>query len=175
MSEQNNQESRDVWVKLLNMGKRVFATSGSDSHKLSNTVSLSTFYCKQQHADEIVKTARTGNFTAGPVGIRMCMGETMTGGVCSFDNQRLVISVGDFYSKQHNPKHTYRVDLYTDAGLVASQELTNTAETSYLALDVDPAARYYRAEVYNVTNDYIFAVGNPIWNSALYTGNVITE
>ena len=175
MSAQNNQEARDFWVKMLDMGKRVFATAGSDSHRLSNFVSVSTFYSKAHNADEIVKTARTGNFTAGPVGIRMSMGETVTGGVCSFEDQRLVISVNDFYSKQYNPKHIYRLDVYTDAGLVASQELTDTSVASYLALDVDPAARYYRAEVYNVTSDYIFAVGNPIWNSALYTGNVIAE
>lgn len=171
MSHINNQEARYYWVKMLDIGKRVFATSGSDSHRLSRTVSLSTFYCFEQNADEIVKTARTGNFTAGPVGIRMNIGETMMGGVGSFENQRLVVSVSDFHSKEFQPMHTYRIDVYTDAGLVASQELADATAVSYFAMDVDPASRYYRVEVYDVTGDYIFAIGNPIWNTALYTGD----
>ena len=171
----DNQEARYYWIQMLDMGKRVFATAGSDSHSLSNTVSLSTFYCKEHSAEEIVKTARTGNFTAGPVGIRMCMGENMTGSVCSFENQRLVVSVNDFHSQEHDKNHTYRIDVYTDAGLVASQELTDTSVANYFAMDVDPASRYYRVELFDVTEDYIFALSNPIWNDALYDGDVITE
>lgn len=173
MSAVNNLEARYYWVKMLDMGKRVFATSGSDSHRLSKTVSLSTFYCDAHHSREIVKTARTGNFTAGPVGIRMNIGDTMMGGLASFEAQRLVVAVGDFHSMEHDPKHTYRIDVYTDAGLVVSQELTDTEETRYFAMDVDPASRYYRVELYDVTEDYIFALGNPIWNSALYTGDYL--
>ena len=175
MSHINNQEARYYWVKMLDMGKRVFATSGSDSHRLSRTVSLTTVYAPEHNSNSILKVMRTGNFTAGPVGIRMNMGDTMVGGVCSFENQRLVISVNDFHSKEYQMSHTYRIDVYTDAGLVASQELTDTSAASYFAMDVDPASRYYRAEVVDVTGDYIFAVGNPIWNSAMYTGTVITE
>ena len=173
MNAMNNQEARYYWDKLLNLGKRVFATAGSDSHRLSNTVSLSTFYCDEHHADEIVKTARVGNFTAGPVGIRTCIGEKVTGSLASFEDQRFVVAIGDFHSIEHDLKHTYRIDVYTDAGLVASQELEDTSETRYFAMDVDPASLYYRVELYDVTEDYIFAVGNPIWNSALYTGDYL--
>ena len=171
MSAINNQEARYYWVKLLDMGKRVFATSGSDSHRLSKTVSASTFYCSAHDASEVIKTARVGNFTAGPVGIRSCIGDKVTGSLASFENQRMVVAIGDFHSKEHDPGHTYRIDVYTDAGLVASQELEDTNDTRYFAMDVDPASRYYRVELYDVTEDYIFAVGNPIWNVALYEGD----
>lgn len=171
MSHVNNMEARQYWVKMLDMGKRVFATSGSDSHRLSNTVSLSTIYCKEQKAKALLDTVIAGDFTAGPVGIRSCIGENVTGSVCSFSGQRLVIAVDDFHSKEYDPTHTYRMDVYTDEGLVASQELTNTTAASYFSLDTDPASRYYRVEVYDVTEDYIFALGNPIWNEALYQGN----
>ena len=40
-------------------------------------------------------------------------------------------------------------------------------------MDIDANALYYRAEVYDVTEDYIFALGNPIWNAALYTGDYL--
>ncbi len=173
MSAINNQESRYYWVKMLDMGKRVFATAGSDSHRLSRTVSLSTFYCTENSATEIVKTARTGNFTAGPVGIRMNIGDTMMGGLANFENQRLVVSVGDFHSREFQKGHTYRIDVYTEEGLVVSQELTDPTQVSYFAMDVDASARYYRVEVYDVTQDYIFAVGNPIWNAALYEGDYL--
>jgi len=170
----DNQEARYYWVKMLDMGKRVFATSGSDSHRLSKTHSLSTFYCDEHHSSEIVKTARTGNFTAGPVGIRSCIGDKMTGSLASFEGQqRLVVAINDFHSREHDPSHTYRIDVYTDAGLVASQELEDTNEAKYFAMDVDPASRYYRVELFDVTEDYIFAVGNPIWNSALYEGDYL--
>ena len=174
MSLIHNMEARYYWEKMLNMGKRVFVTAGSDSHRLPKTESLSTFYCFEQNADEIVATARKGNFTAGPVGIRMNIGDTMMGGLGDFTNPRLVIAVSDFHSQEYHANHTYRVDVYSDSGLVASKELEgllDPAQVSYFAMDVDPAARYYRVEIYNVTRDYIFALGNPIWNKALYTGD----
>ena len=171
MSHEYNTNARRVWVEMLDMGKRVFVTSGSDSHRLSNTVSLSTIYSTEKKAKALLDTVIAGDFTAGPVGIRSCIGENVTGSVCSFDNQRFVVAVNDFHSKEYEPTHTYRIDVYTDKGLVASQELKDTTKASYFAMDVDPASRYYRAEVYDVTEDYIFALGNPIWNSALYQGD----
>lgn len=176
MSLVHNLEARMYWEKMLNNGHRVFATAGSDTHRIPKTESLSTFYCFKKDAEDIVAEARKGNFTAGPVGIRMNIGDTRMGGLADFTNSRLVVSVGDFHSQQFQPSYTYRIDVYTDSGLVASQELEgllDPAQVSYFAMDVDPAARYYRVEIYNVTRDYIFALGNPIWNKALYTGDYL--
>ena len=47
-------------------------------------------------------------------------------------------------------------------GLVFSQEFDGK-EPFYAAIDAQDC-KYYRANIYNVTKDYIFAVGNPIWN-----------
>lgn len=173
MSARDNQEARLYWIKLLDLGKRVFATAGSDSHQLSNTATLTTVYSPAQNARDILDVIRTGDFTAGPASIRMCMGDTITGGVCSFEGQRLTIAVGDVHSQQYRAMNKYRVEVYTDAGLVLRQELPQIKNTEYLSLDVDPNSRYYRVEIYNVTEDYIFAIGNPIWNLALYTGEVL--
>lgn len=163
MSAQNNQEAYQLWTDLLALGRRIYATSGSDSHRLSNTVSLATIYSHEKNARAYLDYVRAGNFTAGPAGIRMAIGDTQMGGECSFEGQRLVVSVGDFHSKASNPEHTYRVDLYDDQGLVFSQELTG-GDTQYFAIDADASAKFYRAEVYDVTEGYQFALGNPIWN-----------
>lgn len=168
-----NRMARECWVKLLNAGKRVFATAGSDSHQLSKTATLTTVYSPAQNAKDILSVIRTGDFTAGPAGIRMCIGDTVTGGVCSFEGQKLTIAVGDIHSHQYRSAIKYRVEVYTDAGLVYRQDLPQLKDMEYLSLDVDPNSRYYRVELYNITENYVFAIGNPIWNEALYTGEVI--
>ena len=162
MTNPNNKEAYDMWVTLLNMDKIMFATFGSDNHRYSDEACFSTIYASEQHNDTLLSYLRAGNFTAGPVGIRMAVGDTHTGGQTDFTGKRLVISVGDFHSLAVKKGHQYRLDVYNENGLVFSQEFDN-AETAYFALDAEDC-KYYRADVYDVTEDYIFAVGNPIWN-----------
>lgn len=164
MTADYNQAAYQLWKDLLALDRRIYATAGSDSHRLSNLISLTTIYSHEKNARAYLDYVRAGNFTAGPAGIRMAVGDTQMGGECSFAGQRLVVSVGDFHSKAANPEHTYRVDLYDDRGLVFSQELTGM-DTQYFAIDAEPEAKFYRAEVYDVTEGYQFALGNPIWNS----------
>lgn len=163
MEALNNKEAYQLWKDLLAMGKRVYATSGSDSHRTSNTVSLTTIYSDQQNAQTYLNYVRQGNFTAGPVGIRMCIGDAAMGAETSFSGNRVVVSAGDVHSLEFEPTHIYRVDLYDDTGLVFSQE-ADLSQTVYFAVDADETKSFYRAEVYDVTEDRIVAVGNPIWN-----------
>ena len=163
MSAKENQDALKLWTDLLALGKHVYATAGSDSHKASKTVSLSTIYAEKADAEIYLDHIRKGDFTAGPVGIRMSVGDTHMGGETDFAGKRLVVSVGDFHSLECMPGHTYRIDVYSDQGLVASQEIPGSG-TSYMALDADDAAKFYRAEVYDVTAQYQVAIGNPIWN-----------
>lgn len=163
MTAQENQDAYKLWTDLLALGKKVYATSGSDSHNASNTVSLTTIYAESADAPTYLKRVKQGDFTAGPVGIRMSIGDTCTGGTTAFAGKRLVISVGQFHSRECLPGHTYRIDLYSDKGLVTSQEIPGTG-VSYMALDADDSVKFYRAEVYDVTSDYQVAIGNPIWN-----------
>jgi hypothetical protein len=158
-----NKAAYDLWVELLNLGKIVYATAGSDSHSLSGISTISTIYSAEQKAQNFLQHIRSGDFTAGPAGIRMAIGDATTGGHTNFEGKRLVISVGDFHSKAVKSGNKYRVDIYNENGLVYSQEIDQT-QTNYIAIDVDANSKYYRANVYDVTKDYIFAVGNPIWN-----------
>lgn len=163
MTAQQNQDALKLWTDLLQMGKKVYATSGSDSHNMSNVISLTTIWSEKKDATAYLNHVRAGDFTAGPVGIRMSIGDTPTGGTTSFVGKRLVVSVSDFHSMACMPGHIYRIDLYSDKGLVTSQEIPGTG-VSYIALDADDAAKFYRAEVYDVTAQYQVAIGNPIWN-----------
>ena len=162
LSNPNNLAAYQTWVAMLNLDKIVFATFGSDNHRYSDEACFSTIYADEKQNDNLLSYVRKGDFTAGPVGVRMAIGDVTTGGKTAFVGKRLVISVGDFHPLAVKKDHQYRLDVYNENGLVFSQEFDN-AETVYFALDAEDC-KYYRADVYDVTEDYIFAVGNPIWN-----------
>ena len=163
MAYEKNMEAYNKWVELLNLGKIVFATCGSDNHRYSDVNTLSVIYAAERKNDAWLEKIRAGNFTAGPVGIRMALGDVATGGETDFAGKRLVISVADFHQQAIKADHQYRVEVYNETGLVFSQEF-DSKEKAYFAIDAEDC-KYYRAIVYDVTEDYIFAVGNPIWNT----------
>ena len=163
MSAKENQDAYKLWTDLLAMGKKSWAMCGSDSHRLSDTWSLATVYATKKDAKDIFSYVRVGDVTAGPVGIRMSVGDAVTGSTTTFaDEQRLVISVGDFHSVEYKPDHKYELRVYDENGMVFTERLSGN--TDYYAMDVDTDVMFYRAEVYDATEDYVFAVGNPIWN-----------
>lgn len=176
MNSRDNVEAYELWVDLLERDHRVFATLGDDSHELTDIFSLNTIYAPADdkqvklEPEMIVERLRAGDLTAGPVGIRMSVGETATGGVTSFDGGRLVFSVGDIHELVYDADHVYCVELYDDGGLIFSAELENPGEqTNYFAMDTDNDQKFYRAVVVDLTDDRPIAVGNPIWNSRFYT------
>ena len=160
-----------LYTQLLALDKRVYVSAASDRHGLPTNHGLSTVYSSEMMDDSYIEQLRQGNYTAGPVGVRMILGDTRMGGTGTFEGQRLVISVGDFHKDFQNTAHTYRVDVHTDSGVVYSQTVDPT-QTTYLALDADPAAKFYRVEIHDeqLNPHYtLLAMGNPIWNSAKYT------
>lgn len=158
----NTQKNYQLWTDLLAAGKKVWATAGNDEHGMPSDKALSTVYAEERKAQSYLDHLRVGDFTAGPVGIRMVMGDTYMGYECDFTGKRLIFSVGDYHQSVYNPYHTYRVDLITDAGVVFSQEIS-CEETAYFAFDAENVA-FYRVEVYDVTDNSRIAIGNPIWN-----------
>ena len=162
MSAQQNADAYKLWTDLLAMGKKAWAMSGSDSHRLSDTHSLATVYATKKDAKDVFSYVRVGDVTAGPVGIRMSIGDAAMGSTTAFAGKRLVVSVGDFHSQEYKDTHTYEVRVYDDKGLVFTETLSGN--TDYFAMDVAEDAKFYRAEVYDAKEEYIFAVGNPIWN-----------
>ena len=174
---EQNTNAYDGWVQLINTGKQLWATHGSDCHScLPWPRSISTLYASEKNAEGFFRELKAGNLTAGAVGIRMAVGDAVTGSVTSFEGKRVVLAVGDFHplivdppydpddpDDQQEPTHTFRVDVYDDTGLIFSRDLS-TEEMNYFAFDADPSRKYYRATVYDLYLDKIIAVGNPVFN-----------
>ena len=154
-----------LWTDLLSLGKKVWATAGSDNHSMPNTNALSTVYSTAKDAKEHFEHFKVGDFVCGPVGIRMTIGDTLMGSETDFTGKRVVFSVGDFHSSAYNKTHTYRVELHTDKGIVFSQELEDPTQTAYFAVDADESAAFYRVEIHDATYNLMHALGNPIWNT----------
>lgn len=156
-----------LWTDMLAFGARVWASAGNDAHKLPQAKCLSTVYSEEANAHSHITHLRVGDFTAGPVGVRMCIGQTAMGSSGPFAGQRLVFSVGDFHQDIALEKYTFRVTLMDDKGVVFTQEMNGTEALTF-AMDVDENAKFYRVEVYNITLNKLTALGNPIWNEAKY-------
>ena len=161
LKDERNIKAYNMWVAMLNLGKKVYACAGSDSHRNSLASSLTTLYSGEKHSTAYLERMRAGDFTAGPVGIRMSIGDTCTGGETAFSGKRLVVSVGDFHSQM--PKGEYEVVVYNEKGEIFREKL-DTTKTQYFAIDAENCL-YYRADVYSVKEEKIVAVGNPIFNT----------
>ena len=161
---QTNKDAYNMWVKLINDGHRIWATCGGDGHSVLPYIwILSTVYASEKTPDGYLNQMKTGNMTAGPVGIRIAVGNTATGSQGSFAGNRVVIAAGDFHPLSTKEDHTYRLDVYDETGLLFSEDISTT-EMNYFAFDAKADAKYYRADVYDVTANKLLAVGNPVWN-----------
>lgn len=169
-----NVAAYEAWVDLLNAGHRLWATSGSDCHSvLPWPRSLNTLYATEKNAKGFFREISSGNLTAGAAGIRIAVGDAVTGSVTDFAGKRVVMAVGDFHplivnppydpDEPEEPTHQFRVDVFDDTGLLFTQPVS-TEKMNYFAFDADPTRKYYRATVYDLTADRIAAVGNPVFN-----------
>lgn len=156
-------ENYKIWLGMLEAGKKVFATCGCDEHKRPSDKALSTIYAYRRTSQSYLDQLRRGDFTAGPVGVKMCVGETTMGGSCDFAGNRLVLKVGDFHRCVYEPLHTFRVILFAGKKRVLSKEIS-CCEDSYFALNTKEDVPFYRAEIWDMTLKSRIALGNPIWN-----------
>jgi hypothetical protein len=158
-----NVNAYNLWVDLLELGKKVYATYGNDDHNNPTTYALSAYYTETKDASEYLQYMRAGDFTPGWVGVRMLVGDTKMGGTTDFEGQRLVIAAGEMFADKYDASHKYVIQLYDDGGLLLESEL-NPSEMNYYALDADPDAKFYRVLIWDTTIGAHVAVGNPIWN-----------
>jgi len=99
---------------------------------------------------------------AGGVGIQMCIGDTVMGGVAAYEEGlRLSIRVGDFHPAHFLPNTVYALKVYTDKGLAYVREFDGSAPLTVTL----PVLRrsFYRCEVTNESDRLPVAFGNPIW------------
>lgn len=158
----HTRENYELWTQLLSAGKRVWACAGGDLHAEANVGALTTIYASEKSSRGFLAYLRKGDFTCGPVGIRMCVGDTLAGGQCAFSGQELIVCVGDFHESAIQKGHTYRADILDDTGVVYTAPISCTEKT-YFSIATQDAA-FYRVEVFDETENLRIAVGNPIWN-----------
>lgn len=151
-----------LWLELLAAGKRIFACAGGDKHAQPGVGALTTIYSEARASASFLPHLRAGDFTCGPVGVRMCVGDTKTGGQCAFEGKKLTVCVADFHESVKFADHKYRLDILTDEGLLCSSPVS-CEEENFISIDA-PACAFLRAEVFDETRDLRIAIGNPIWN-----------
>ena len=171
-SDTYNERAYQLWLKMLDAGKKVYATYGDDGHRLPTAVALTTAYAPEGANDNYyMQLMHDGNFAPGWVGIRMTVGDTQMGGTAeTFEGQRLVFSIGDMYQANdysklyldkslkeatmdwepgYDPTCTYTARLYDDGGLLQESVVDpGDDEMDYFAIDADADAKFYRVEVW---------------------------
>ncbi len=162
---QDTKDNYKLWTDLLAMGKRLWATAGSDSHGDATNAALTCIYSTEQKDLAYLDQLAVGDFTAGFAGIRMAIGDTKMGSSTDFSGKRLVVSVGKIHSSIYREGRTYTVNILTDKGVVYTGSC-NGVDTVNFAIDCDEDANFYRVEVLDAkrATQPIIAIGNPIWN-----------
>ena len=153
----------ELWCALLKAGKRVWACAGCDEHNQPSVAALTTIYADGKSSASFLKHLSVGDFTCGPVGVRMAIGSTLMGGSTSFEDQKLAIIVSDFHQSVAMGDHVYRVNILNDQGVVFSQKIS-CDEPFFHTMETEDCS-FYRVEVFDETLDLRIAIGNPIWNT----------
>ena len=175
MTAKDNEEAYRLWVDLLYKGKKIWATAGSDSHRMPDFSALTAMYTTNDHKTDYMETVRQGNMAPGWIGIRMNINGTAMGGETDFTGQRLQFSVGDIYNPgvkdtygselPYVDFHSYRVELYNEKNLLLQAKI-DPAQMNYFAYECNPADKLYRVVVIDETAENRIGVSNPIWNTA---------
>ncbi len=152
----------DLWVKLLALGKRVYASGGSDTHGEISNEALSTFYTREKSGKAFFEQMRTADFTVGPIGLKMCIDGSPMGSEISYrEGMKLTLRMDDFFSLAWKDNTAYELRILTDKG-IAYASLCNGKQAQAIELEVQKRD-FYRAEVYDLTHGCPIAIGNPIW------------
>ena len=155
-------QNRDLWVALLQQGKRVRTHGSSDTHKAAMNAAQTTVYAPRHHSKDIFEQVRKGDCTAGAVGIQMAIDGCVMGGSTAYrPGQTLLIRVADPHPVAVTKDTVWCLKVYTDKGLACAREFDGTFPFT-LALPVKDRS-YYRAELINESDDEIIAISNPIW------------
>ena len=165
-------DAYNLWKDLLKLGKRLWATAGSDGHNVPNANALTTIYSERKHAEAYLNHAKQGDTTCGPIGIRMCVGDTLMGGRADFTGASLALCISDIHSSAYFEGHRYQMKLIGgngDGETVVYESLFDATKPFYYGISTDDTYNYYRVEVYDlddtrITNGMPMALGNPIWN-----------
>lgn len=158
----STRQNHALWVGMLQLGRRVRTHGSSDSHGPVSNRGLTTVYAENHFSTDIFNEVRSGNCTAGGVGIRMSIDDCPMGGVTPYaEGKKLCIRVADFHPAHWLPDTVYSLKVYTDQGLAYALEFDGR-EPVTLVLPVEKRG-FYRCEVTNESDKLPVAFSNPIW------------
>ncbi len=151
-----------LWTELLALGKHVYTSGGSDTHRAPTNALVSTFYTKEKSGKAFFDQMRTGDFTVGCVGMKMFIDGNPMGSELEYkDGMVLTLRIDDFFKSQWKENTAYELRIHSDEGLVYKSAYDGVAPQE-IALECKKR-KFYRAEVFDLTHGYYVAVSNPIW------------
>lgn len=154
-------QNRQLWMTLLAMGKRVRTHGSTDAHGPVSNRAMTAVYAEEHHSTVIFNRIRLGDCVAGAVGIQMCIGDTPMGSVTEYAPGKVLYIRVDQFHKAHRKSNTvYTFRLYTEKGLAYCREFDGSP--MQIAFGVEKRM-FYRAEIYNESDDHTEALTNPIW------------
>ena len=155
-------KSYDLWVAILQAGKHMYTSAGSDTHSVVNINCLSTFYTQNRFHSDFIKRLHAGDFACGGVGLKMMIDGNPMGSQIEYkDGMQLNIRVDNFHKSVWRADTAYELQVWTDEGL-AYASMFNGKEAQEVTLEVQKR-RFYRVVIEDLTHKYRVLVGNPIW------------
>ena len=153
-------DNRDLWVSLLNMGKRMHTYGCSDTHTDPTNRGLTSLYAPSHCGADALAVWRTGNVSAGAVGIKMSIDSTPMGSSLPLSEAKILyVKTDRFHPAYIKESDTFMLTVLTDKGIVYQQEF----DGSPISLAVEVQDRmYYRVEITDRNGAYI-AISNPVW------------
>lgn len=143
-----NSRAYEYWQYLLDLGEKVYATTGSDTHYLFEGESITHMNVEQKSAEGYYGALAAGNFSLSNridgAKIRMSIGDTMMGGTAKYaEGETLCVCID-----LKRGYGAYRVNIYTDRGICYSQVYSDR----YVTIEFPIEDRdYYRVEIVKAT------------------------
>ena len=151
-----------LWLKILDAGKHMLTAGGSDTHGRTSNAVVSTMYCEERTGTACFDCMKSGDYTVGGFGIKMCIdGKPMGSELAYREGMKLTLRIDDYFAPRMRDNTAYELRIYTDRGL-AYASMFSGKEKQAISLEVQHR-RFYRAEVFDLTHECRVAVGNPIW------------
>ncbi len=152
----------DLWLQILDAGKHVYASGGSDTHGGVTGSCLSTFYTKKRFHTDFMDRIRVGDYAVGGIGLKMMIDGNPMGSQIEYkDGMKLSVRVDDFHKSVWQPDTVYELQVWTDEGLAYSSTF-NGKQCQELTLEVQKR-RFYRVAIMDLTHRVRVLVSNPIW------------
>jgi len=154
-------ENYQLWVDLLNSGRKVYTSATNDAHGLPGSYALNAVYSEKKWGPAYTEYLVKGDVNAGYMGIKMSVDSTPVGSTVKYrEGMKLYVKLGDVHPCRFDKDDTYRIDVMTDKGLAYSEKVNLPYS---LALNVEKGRKYYRVVIIRESDGGPAAIGNPVF------------